>query len=191
MVENYTFCDLTYPEKDKLIGIAGIARRCGFHEDYLAGLWRSFLPWQLLWSVKYQNDSSRNPRLGVPSWSWASVDGPVQLPTPNDRETVLVKILKAETFLIGPNAYGQVQGGMIQLCGSLAKLPKLSASENVRSQVDDYLIVVASQILLIDDLGKDTGYSSLSSIVPRSTKSESRPKGIDSNGLGGVSGRSA
>lgn len=77
VLEAYSGCNLTF-SKDKLIAISGIARmmkeemRC----EYLAGLWRNDLEHQLLWSV-VQPSKLRRPR--KPSWSWISLDEPVQI----------------------------------------------------------------------------------------------------------------
>lgn len=89
-VEMYTQCKLTYP-KDKLIAISGIAE--AFQPSlgtYRLGLWEDHLPMGLLWSLADppsltttqglaagpQRDNK--PPYRAPSWSWASVDGPVR-----------------------------------------------------------------------------------------------------------------
>lgn len=79
IVELYTECALTFPE-DKLVAISGVTQPfTQMLGEHLAGLWRYYLPFELLWNV--------DPHLGgvavrpseyrAPSWSWASVEGPV------------------------------------------------------------------------------------------------------------------
>jgi hypothetical protein len=60
-VSAYTKCGLT-KEQDKLIAISGIADyfEKKMKDDYLAGLWRSVLPYQLLWRVE-DPASTRRP----------------------------------------------------------------------------------------------------------------------------------
>jgi hypothetical protein len=80
IVEEYTSLDLTF-QTDKLPAIAGVAkqfRRCLSNTRYMAGLWEECLVDGLLW-----RRSTDTPQTGValadaPSWSWASVPGPIQ-----------------------------------------------------------------------------------------------------------------
>lgn len=72
IVEEFTRRELTQPT-DKLVAIAGLARK--FHaktnDQYIAGMWRQDLTFQLCWSVYGERE---NKGLYVaPSWSWASI----------------------------------------------------------------------------------------------------------------------
>ncbi|KAF8847671.1 hypothetical protein BDZ45DRAFT_779271 [Acephala macrosclerotiorum] len=67
---------------DKLIALSGIAQQYAefwVEEDdrYLAGLWRSDISDGLLW--KTDGTATRAKKWRAPSWSWASLDGEVQL----------------------------------------------------------------------------------------------------------------
>jgi hypothetical protein len=70
--------------EDKLIALSGIATRIsddtGYH--YMAGLWEETLLLDLLWHIDAQSYSEPlKPRVSndiAPSWSWASVEGPVK-----------------------------------------------------------------------------------------------------------------
>lgn len=76
MLNEYTRCDLSFPEKDIFIALAGIAERFGryFGDEYIAGFFRKHLPFDLLW----QNKGERAETYQGPSWSWASIDEGVQ-----------------------------------------------------------------------------------------------------------------
>jgi hypothetical protein len=76
MINEYTRCDLSFPDKDLFIALAGIAEKFGEHYDhqYVAGSFRQHLPFDLLW----QNKGERSEEWRAPSWSWASIDGQVQ-----------------------------------------------------------------------------------------------------------------
>ncbi|KAI9685013.1 MAG: hypothetical protein M1822_005405 [Bathelium mastoideum] len=87
-VQNYTSCNLT-KNGDKLMAIAGIAKKMqsefrlppdNREERYLAGLWEHLLAEQLAWRVVKWREAKHEPSYRAPSWSWASVDGIVQVP---------------------------------------------------------------------------------------------------------------
>jgi hypothetical protein len=93
LVDYYTMTDLTYPEKDKLVAMAAVAR----HFDrllpgrYCAGIFEFDLHFGLLWTPFYHYkgtaqlkrldwsltitiDQDRSHRYQAPTWSWASVN---------------------------------------------------------------------------------------------------------------------
>lgn len=78
MVQEYTQRHLSYGD-DKLPALSGLAnvysRRHGV--DYVAGLWAQDLWVGLLWYSRNNESLSRPRSYRAPSWSWASVDGPV------------------------------------------------------------------------------------------------------------------
>lgn len=92
VVRNYTRAHLTY-DKDKIVAVAGVAalfQQAG--DEYLYGCWRSRLIECLCWKTDdFGSPLGDNPRLSegrrfrrlddgceAPTWSWASVIGPVQ-----------------------------------------------------------------------------------------------------------------
>lgn len=81
-VDIYSDCGLTKPDKDKFLAISGIARKIGAGDDYAAGLWRSVLIRQLRWST--DGGCSRPTTWRAPSWSWASIDGPIYADAPTE-----------------------------------------------------------------------------------------------------------
>ncbi|KAI0522315.1 heterokaryon incompatibility protein-domain-containing protein [Xylaria bambusicola] len=76
LIEDYSACSLTFPEKDKLIALSGIAKAFGDPADYLAGLWRDNFCILLLWQPA--KATTRHQNFIAPSWSWASMDGSVE-----------------------------------------------------------------------------------------------------------------
>ncbi len=75
VVEAYTAMNLTKPE-DKLVALSGVVsvfRR--YFEEYLAGVWRIWLPKELLWPTFKAVVRSNTYR--APSWSWASTDSEI------------------------------------------------------------------------------------------------------------------
>jgi hypothetical protein len=84
-VQDYSRTNLTNPT-DKLIAISGIAKSFAdvTGQRYIAGMWRESLEHALLWDqpdrAAYSLGGTLFPQpttWRAPSWSWASVDGPV------------------------------------------------------------------------------------------------------------------
>jgi hypothetical protein len=78
IVQAYSKCKLTR-QRDKLPAIAGIAKSMGLKSDrgrYVAGLWEDGLLYQLMWFVE-DSSGERPSEYRAPSWSWASIDGPI------------------------------------------------------------------------------------------------------------------
>lgn len=81
-VQLFSRCDLTL-SKDKLIAVSGMAQslapdmRC----EYLAGLWRKDLEHQLLWKCLRPRAAPVQDGTRGPSWTWAAIDGEVEIPS--------------------------------------------------------------------------------------------------------------
>ena len=146
IVNGYSVTGLT-KEEDKLVAISGIAKRMQSLLDdvYLAGLWRKDLPFQLLWSVDDISDTAatrvrakRPRRYRAPSWSWASLDGPVDAQGARYDDFVIT-ILDADVTPVGADRTGQIKDGFIRLNGRVipAKLVELMAEKpRYRLRVD-------------------------------------------------------
>jgi len=80
LIDWYSQRDFTYPSKDKLAGLAGLAQRfsstLAFGTRYVAGHFLQDLPRSLLWNSVYIH-GRRSAEYRAPSWSWASHDGRV------------------------------------------------------------------------------------------------------------------
>jgi len=88
IVGNYTRRNLTVAS-DRLPALAGVAQKLQevWHDKYILGIWgRQLLP-SIAWQRDPQLQDIKQPyyaRLSeyrAPSWSWASIDGPVQFDT--------------------------------------------------------------------------------------------------------------
>lgn len=78
LVAMYTSGHLTQPT-DRLIGISGIAKAIQGDKkgmDYVGGLWRHHLLFDLLWCLG-ESPKPRPKTYRAPSWSWVAVDGSV------------------------------------------------------------------------------------------------------------------
>ena len=109
---------------DKLIALQAIATdiQSGMRDDYLAGLWRGDLRRQLCWvSLDPKAIATGN---GSPSWSWASISGPVgPYREQEGRRTRFadirtMKILDASCSAAGSNRCGKTSNGKLVVSGS-------------------------------------------------------------------------
>lgn len=86
MVEEYTLRELKFSE-DRLPALSGMAEemRQALGMRYVAGHWQKTLPVALLWERQAMGMPARirwGEERPAPSWSWASVDGPVRFVVP-------------------------------------------------------------------------------------------------------------
>ncbi|KIW10230.1 hypothetical protein PV08_11191 [Exophiala spinifera] len=124
VVEKYSKCDLTREDEDKLVAISGLAKNLGPPEEYLAGLWKHDLSYQLLW--KTISTESRRNNSGAPTWSWASISGPIEYrvrwAVNQADEEILVSVVDAATILKTADPTGSVRRGFVEIHGPLAKV---------------------------------------------------------------------
>ncbi|KAL3423491.1 heterokaryon incompatibility protein [Phlyctema vagabunda] len=153
IVSTYSTGKLTY-SADKLVALSGLAARMQKHTgaQYLAGMWRTHLAYQLLWTVsgiQWVVSRSRPEVYTAPSWSWASIHGRIEdaciVRHADDREIAL-EILDVEVELVSDkNHFGQVKGGFLRLRCSLAKAG-VYIEESPESRGSFDLIVNGSRI---------------------------------------------
>jgi len=125
VIEAYSKTNLTYPT-DKLIALSGIAREAQqlFKSPYAAGLWKCHLPYSLLWTAD-QNAYLPKPYI-APSWSWASINGEIDLPIDellrlDPTYETYATILDIGIDLATPtNPFGQVESGWIRIRSKFA-----------------------------------------------------------------------
>jgi len=142
VIEHYARRGLT-KKKDKLPAISAIARKAHTVQkcDYLAGLWKNDLAYELGWMSDFGELLSETPQgsdaeecddiirnkkphyvkalYRAPTWSWASVDGRVTFPYNNDNigtrnNHPLIEYIGHEIELNNANdLYGEVIGGYL------------------------------------------------------------------------------
>lgn len=146
-VSAYTYRQLTSPY-DKLPALAGAATRFNrfIKDSYAAGIWSNDLPQGLLWSrsafeaVEVDPETARRPGVGgwgemsgnaaqywrgAPSWSWASVDGPVHW-VRNRHGPVHIGPYALLIKPSGEEAYNGLEWGAIRVRGPLLEAQQLS-----------------------------------------------------------------
>ncbi|KAK6821882.1 hypothetical protein PG987_014707 [Apiospora arundinis] len=131
VVRLYSAAYLT-ERRDKFPALAGIARAVAdaTGDEYLAGLWRRDIEFHLCWSATRPEAEGKRlrgrhgPGWLAPSWSWASVEGPVShLNVGADREidlagdfaTRFAHVYNAEMTFSGVAPFGQLSWGVLYL----------------------------------------------------------------------------
>lgn len=124
LVSDYCSRDLTVPQ-DKLTAVSGLAQTYArilklSGKDYLAGLWRHRLPDDLLWRrqpccarLNVPNNIGRQPGR-APTWSWASIDGNVEVQAATRCPRVKIKNCQVE-LAVGDDVFGQVKSGILEI----------------------------------------------------------------------------
>jgi hypothetical protein len=125
LVSEYSQRSLSF-EQDKLLAFSAIAQEMSKSrkDRYLAGLWEDDLPQNLLW--KPHLHPRRQSVYRAPSWSWASIDGTIDLPSPDGTKPLAVKVTECEVIPTFPDAwYGAVSSGYLVLEGSMQLVQRL------------------------------------------------------------------
>lgn len=121
IVDSYCARELTCPS-DKFPALSGIAQRLQpVLGDYLAGLWHCDILRGLWWEKLEGGGPASKYR--APSWSWASVDGPVRTACPKRKGSLDVQMLDYAIRLADPsNPFGQVRWASLTLRGWTKRL---------------------------------------------------------------------
>lgn len=113
----YSEMSLTYPDKDKLLALSGVAKRMAktLSMDYVAGVFcKKDLLQQLLWTAP--NRGTRSSKWRAPSWSWASLDGEILFEQKSHEAMALASIIEMHLELFDPrNPYGALQSASLQI----------------------------------------------------------------------------
>ncbi|KAI0333407.1 HET-domain-containing protein, partial [Cubamyces sp. BRFM 1775] len=136
IVGDYTQRSLSNPS-DKLVALSALAELFAptLGPDYLAGLWRDTLLYDLLWMPRLTSAARPIRRYAhAPSWSWASYDGGVEFPNRLGSGRVSAKVIKCTVNLQNKNLpFGEVAGGSLVLAARLIPC-KWDGSDSIDSK---------------------------------------------------------
>ncbi|GAB1312316.1 hypothetical protein MFIFM68171_02526 [Madurella fahalii] len=118
---------------DKLPAVAGLAAQLSrYGLTYAAGIWKESIHVGLTWRAT-QNQSLTRHLDRAPSWSWASVDGPIEWDRCLDltkyrafvttREHLDMEVSDIAVAEDRPGTFGTVSGGRIDALATLHQLP--------------------------------------------------------------------
>ncbi|KAJ4229236.1 hypothetical protein NW759_003962 [Fusarium solani] len=140
LVTQYSQSELTYGE-DKLVALSGVAKlfQQTFKDRYLAGIWSSPFARLLCWSRddRQEKEARARPDYRAPSWSWASIDGPIyftaRIPAMLRTlllEEYLVEVVDASVVPLEKDEMAQVQGGQMTVKARLHSFKVISQQED-------------------------------------------------------------
>ncbi|KAF2176880.1 HET-domain-containing protein [Zopfia rhizophila CBS 207.26] len=128
IVRDFSDRNLTQPS-DKLVALSGVASMMSQHfgsARYLAGLWDYDLLVGICWSSACKNQHTRPSTYRAPSWSWASLDGPVTLRrfhlAPRDTVIYYTELLDADITPAGLDPFGPVTAGYLKLSAAMLEV---------------------------------------------------------------------
>ena len=126
LVNDYTRRKLSIPS-DKLPALAGIvqemARLTG--DIYLAGLWKTSLLHDLMWSLHSSTKYRHSSVWRAPSWSWASIDNAVRYGRVDADAIPLARVVRCEVVPASKvSHFGEVISGELELEGTVVELSK-------------------------------------------------------------------
>ncbi|CAO2652291.1 Nn.00g005740.m01.CDS01 [Neocucurbitaria sp. VM-36] len=122
IVERYTSSDLTYAA-DKLVAISGLARdiQIQTRDQYVAGIWRKDLEFQLCWYNSIGQQCKRVAPYRAPTWSWASLDCLIdcsiaeRLKYTRANTVLWIEVLDVQLQFAGADALGQLSSASLRL----------------------------------------------------------------------------
>lgn len=161
MIREYTKRGLTY-NSDKLPGVAGLAALVAEHDDgkYCAGVWREDMVFGLCW--RKVSELERIEEYIAPSWSWASVKGPIEFIDANDVYseqsdiTIMTQVTVHDCYSAkrGLDKYGQIDMAWVHL---EAPMTSIDASNDKTFQISN--LETSEQTRLDFDFEREAGES--------------------------------
>jgi hypothetical protein len=125
LVKTYASCNLTV-HTDKLVAVGGLAAYLAESVPafkYYAGIWDHKPLEQLLWYVvgfdPHMGPPFRPKEYQAPTWSWASMNSPIQFEHDFNNEHPLVDIVFFRVKNRSPDPFGQVEKGSLRFQGLL------------------------------------------------------------------------
>jgi hypothetical protein len=116
LVEEYSERRLSDP-RDKLVALEGLVERFAATsaDTCVAGLWKRHLMDDLLWRPYPGGSYSRSAVYRSPSWSWASIDGPVWYHERNVWRNVSHALVEEVNVESGQPGYIVLQGSLLDI----------------------------------------------------------------------------
>lgn len=123
LVAEYTRASITIPS-DKSVAFSGIVKhmQTKTKDEYVAGMWRSQLPWSLTWFVHMNSRkvSSRAFPYRAPTWSWLSVDGQISVNISREPGNIFyVEVLDIQMRYAHSDPTREIDSGRLYLRGNL------------------------------------------------------------------------
>ena len=124
VVRAYSACRLSFSQ-DKLIALSAIAKvtKKVLQDTYVAGMWRRYLEFELLWYTFNPMKMSKSHKYRAPSWSWAAVDSGIIAAARNIHTSkIMIKVVDLKLEYTTDDDTSLVQDGWLRLRGTLKRL---------------------------------------------------------------------
>lgn len=133
VVHLYTSANLTFA-RDKLPALSGVAKRIHSQKggQYLAGLWRDErIEAQLCW--RNEEPRGRPAAWRAPSWSWASVDGPISYRTTQEGicDDSYAHVMDASVTPLNGDVFGELSAGSLDIACTGVLLGNLTGRDKL------------------------------------------------------------
>jgi len=136
IISGYAKTSLTQ-DGDRLIALSGVANsfQTILQDEYLAGLWRKTILYDLAWTVIDSSISKRPAAYIGPSWSWASINA-----SPHGISTIVIpehphemhpvaEIIDVKVEALGNEGVGQVKSAYLKARGFLLPIVRHQESQ--------------------------------------------------------------
>ncbi|KAI1259834.1 heterokaryon incompatibility protein-domain-containing protein [Xylariaceae sp. FL1019] len=153
LIQEYCERDLTNGS-DKLPALSGIAHAYAqqHNAEYVAGLWLDAIATGLLWHCRDAESLKRPSTYRAPSWSWASVDGPVEFFSVSDGlilgDAIEIYDISTRIEPDGLDPFGKVRSGKLSLWGAV----KTAIVKTIYEEVNSGSSEKASARLIFDEM---------------------------------------
>jgi hypothetical protein len=153
IVERYARSALSH-SADKLVAISGLARaiQAQTGDQYIAGMWRRDLEFQLCWYKNVTRACKRVVPYRAPTWSWASLDCFIQYSHQSRsvisrRPRLWVRVLNVHTVPAENDSLGRLSFASLRLgCMRLLHITFGNEPVNDNETNEGYISVAASKI---------------------------------------------
>lgn len=149
MVPFYSQRALTFP-KDKLPAISGLARQVQrlTSADYIAGIWLQDLKRSLNW--KLQDDvTTCPPTYRAPSFSWASIDSPVLIPTTTDTLPDIISVMSWDVEPKRQDLLGEIKHASLTVSGFVLSATITYNAESLGGF--DFRVAIAGERVVLEE----------------------------------------
>jgi hypothetical protein len=155
MIERYSGRQLSF-HFDRLPALSGLATLVANHRsgNYMAGIWWEDAVYGICWERKGRYFKKPDCYI-APSWSWASVLGPLDFPTPSSS---ILELFPLNTVLFkdydiryrGCNHFGQVDSGWIRIEAPLASFASMAPEKGKYGRRSGSFVISGVQATKVD-----------------------------------------
>ncbi|KAK0623835.1 heterokaryon incompatibility protein-domain-containing protein [Immersiella caudata] len=170
IVEAFSALELTFPQKDRLLALSGIATEFSaaigslrpVFDPFICGLWLQDMYRGLLWQARRKYNKHARMDSWIPSWSWASLLAPVSFSFMKRPQTIAVAC-EIQTFT---TRNGAVYPSPIWRGKESSQSSDIASHYPITAEYTNLYIECSLCLVTVLDLFTEKGSASLSVPVP-------------------------